>query len=99
MEKSKAGRYIRETSLQALRALKPLDYMRYVDEEGKSIWMAACPKTWPTGEAVIVNLRSYDPVLIGDKLTCQKRIKAGFETRQSYVWTGTLKKGVWSWEE
>lgn len=98
MEKNKVGKYIRETNLSALRAMEPGDYMRYVDEEGKSIWMGACPLTWPNGDPILVNLRSYGILLEGDKLTCQKRIQAGFKSRQSYAWAGFLRKGVWTWE-
>lgn len=98
MEKAMVGRYIRETHLGALRALEPGDYMRYVDEEGRSIWMARCPVSWPDGSPLFINLRSFGVTLVDDKLTCQKKIQAGFKARQSYLWSGFLRKGVWTWE-
>ena len=100
MEKARKGRFIRETSLQALKALEPGDYMRYVDEEGQSIWMAAVPKTWPSDNApIIVSLKSLGVEAHDDYITVSKKIQAGFKARQSYMWAGFLKKGVWTWEE
>ena len=100
MGKAKKGRYVRETSLQALRALEPGDYMRYVDEEGQSIWMAAVPKTWPNDNSpIIVSLKSLGVDAHDDYITVSKKIQAGFKARQSYVWSGFLRKGVWTWEE
>lgn len=98
MTKSKAGRFIQETTLAALKGMEPGDYMHYKDESGKMVWMAAAPETWPSGEVIIVNLESFECDLIGKKLSCQKKIKAGFKARQSYQWTGFLKMGNWSWE-
>ena len=100
MEKARKGRFIRETSLKALKALEPGDYMRYVDEEGQSIWMAAVPKTWPSDNAsIIVSLRPLGVEAHEDYISVSKKIQAGFKARQSYVWTGFLRKGVWTWED
>lgn len=99
MEKSCVGRYVRETQLSALRSLKPAEYMRYVDEEGRFVWMAAAPVTWPNGDPIFINLRTFMVSEDTENISCLKKIRAGLRGRQSYAWTGTLQKGVWTWEE
>lgn len=91
------GNYIRETDLRSLQNMKPGDYMRYVDETGKSFWMAAIPITWQNGNSIFVNLHIFGVSLDNDVLSCQRKIQAGHVARQ-FVWTGFLKRGIWSWE-
>jgi len=86
MMRTRVGRHVPQKDGISLLDLEPCDYTCYKDESGQEIWMARCPNL------TIVNLTRFQPRFVNASLSCNLPIKVA-------GWTGTLNKGIWTWEE